>query len=635
MCGIIGGLGYSEKAIVSGLDTMNDRGPDDVGIWRDGNTVLGHRRLAIIDTSSRGRQPMADASGRVAITFNGEIYNYRELRTELAVSYPFQTETDTEVLLAGYLCWGLPQLLLRIRGMFAFALWDDRTQTMAFARDPFGKKPLLYTTQEGKLLFASTLNALLQVLPRTPRLSPTALDDYLTYLAVPGEFSIFDGIHKLRPGHYALYQRGKLDVHRYYCLSFADPLKISEEEALEQLDALIHQAVRRRLVSDVPIGAFLSGGVDSSLVTAIMAQESGHPITTLTMGFDDSAYDERPYARQVSNRYGTVAVEGVLDRELWKHLPRLVYAFGEPFADSSALPTFAVAEFARKHVTVVLNGDGGDELFAGYTRPLAEAMALRYRRMVPGFLRSGIGRYAHSRPKLRPRLLNGVKQVLEAGMTDARSAFVFDRSLRSFRDELYSRDFKLRLGKHHPDDWYKRVWDEADGPSPVDKVLYGDMLTYLPDELLPKMDAMTMAHSLEARSPLLDVDLADFTARLPYTMKVQGVETKPLLKKLARRYVPDEVLYRPKKGFNMPLSEWLRTALSPVLRELLFSSSFERGLFDTTFVHKLAAAHLSGSRDYGQQLWSLMMLELWFRMYVDRDIKATDDILTPEIVTVP
>lgn len=635
MCGIIGGLGYSEKAIVSGLDTMNDRGPDDVGIWRDGFTVLGHRRLAIIDTSPRGRQPMADASGRVTITFNGEIYNYRELRTELAVSYPFQTETDTEVLLAGYLCWGLSQLLARIRGMFAFALWDDRTQTMAFARDPFGKKPLLYTTQAGKLLFASTLNALLQVLPTTPRLSPTALDDYLTYLAVPGESSIFDGIHKLRPGHYALYQRGKLDVHRYYYLSFTDPLKISEEEALEQLDVLIHQAVRRRLVSDVPIGAFLSGGVDSSLVTAIMAQESGHSITTLTMGFDDPAYDERPYARQVSNRYGSVAVEGVLGRQLWKHLPRLVYAFGEPFADSSALPTFAVAEFARKHVTVVLNGDGGDELFAGYTRPLAEAMALRYRRMVPGFLRSGIGRYVRSRPKLRPRLLNGVKQVLEAGMTDARSAFVFDRALRSFRDELYSRDFKLRLGKHHPDDWYKRVWDEADGPSPVDKVLYGDLLTYLPDELLPKMDAMTMAHSLEARSPLLDVDLADFTARLPYTMKVQGVETKALLKKLARRYVPDEVLYRPKRGFNMPLSEWLRTALSPLLRELLFSSAFERGLFDTNFVHKLAAAHLSGARDYGQQLWSLMMLELWFRMYLDRDIKATDDILTHEMVAVP
>jgi asparagine synthase (glutamine-hydrolysing) len=634
VCGIIGGLGYSESAIRRGLDTMEDRGPDDMGLWRDGDTILGHRRLAIIDTSLRGRQPMVDASGRVAITFNGEIYNYRELRAELEAAYPFRTETDTEVLLAGYACWGLLRLLQRIRGMFAFALWDDRTQTMALARDPFGKKPLVYTTQEGKLLFASTLNALQQVLPRTPRLSPTALDDYLTYLAVPGEDSIFDGIHKLRPGHYALYQKGKLDVHRYYYLSFAHPLAISEEEALEQLDTLVHQAVRRRLISDVPIGAFLSGGVDSSLVTAIMAQESKHPITTLTMGFDEAAYDERAYARLVSQRYGTHAVEGVLGRELWGQLPRLVHAFGEPFADSSALPTFAVAEFARKYVTVVLNGDGGDELFAGYTRPLAEAMALRYRRLVPGFLRYGIGRYAHSRPKLQPRMLNGVKQVLVAGMTDARSAFVFDRSLRSFRDELYSRDFKLRLGNHHPDDWYRSVWDEADGPTPVDKVLYGDMLTYLPDELLPKMDAMTMAHSLEARSPLLDVDLADFTARLPYEMKVQGVETKPLLKKLARRYVPDEVLYRPKKGFNMPLSQWLRTSLAPLLRELLFSASFERGLFDTAFVHQLAKAHESGAKDYGQQLWSLMMLELWFRMYLDRDIKVTDDIRSSGIVAV-
>ncbi|KPV39353.1 asparagine synthase (glutamine-hydrolyzing) [Alicyclobacillus ferrooxydans] len=628
MCGIIGGIGCSETAIRRGLNTMRDRGPDDMGVWRDQAVILGHRRLAIIDTSFRGQQPMTDPSGQVAITFNGEIYNYQELRTELAAGYPFRTETDTEVLIAGYLRWGVERLLQRIRGMYAFALWDGREQTMILARDPFGKKPLFYTLLTGELVFASTLNALLKVLPKTPPVSPTALDDYLTYLAVPGESCIFEGVQKLRPGHYMVYRNGVSRVYRYYYLSFAEPLKISESEALEELDRLLHIAVRRRLISDVPIGAFLSGGVDSSLVTAIMAEESALPITTLTMGFEEAMYDERPYARRVSEKYGTRAVEGVLDSQLWTNLPRLVYALGEPFADSSALPTYAVSRFAREHVTVVLNGDGGDELFAGYTRPLVEAMALRYRQIVPHFLRNGIGRYAKHRPKLRPRFLNGVKQVLEAGMTDARTAFVFDRALRSFRGGLYSHDFQLLLGTHHPDHWYQSVWDEADGPSPVDKALYGDLMTYLPDELLPKMDAMTMANSLEARSPLLDVDLAKFTARLPFQLKVQGIETKALLKKLASKYVPHDVLYRPKKGFNMPLSEWLRSTLSPLAHELLSSPAFNRGIFDQTAVKRMLHQHQTGAGDFGQQLWSLMMLEMWYRMYVDGDIGPNDEIST-------
>lgn len=625
MCGIAGAIGHSENKVYQALDQMVSRGPDDAGVWRadQGDVLFGHRRLSIIDLSRNGRQPMTDPSGQIAITFNGEIYNFRALRRDLTRHYNFKTETDTEVLLAGYLVWGLEELLKRIRGMFAFGLWDGRERRLILARDPFGKKPLYYSLHHGKLAFASTMNAMLCFEERTPDIHYPALDDYLTYMAVPGDESIFQGIHKLLPGHYASYQHGELGIARYWYLSFANQVHITESEALDELDRLLRQAVRRRMVGDVAMGSFLSGGVDSGLVTAIMAEESGNPITTLTMGFADHQFDERPYAQMVSQRYGTIAQESVLDSELWPSIPAIVHAFGEPFADSSALPTYYIAKFAREHVTVVLNGDGGDELFAGYTRPLVEAMAYRYRQAVPQFLRAPIGSYAHARSKLRLRMLNGMKQVLEAGRTDARSAFVFDRALRSFREELYTSELKRHLNGRHPDEWYHKIWDEADGPTPVDRVLYGDAMTYLPDELLPKMDVMTMAHSLEARAPLLDLDLAEFAARIPYPLKVQGLDTKMLLKKLAARYVPQDVLFRPKKGFNMPLAEWLRTVLARPMKELLLGArAKDRGLFQFTQVEGMIQAHELGKRDYSQQLWSLFVLEIWFHMYVDRDLPA-------------
>lgn len=619
MCGIVGAIGYPRACVAIAMETMVTRGPDDAGIWQSNQVIFGHRRLSILDLSAHGRQPMTDETGQVSITFNGEIYNFKELRRELERVFRFKSQTDTEVLIAGYLHWGFRELLNRIRGMFAFAIWDDRTQTLYLARDPFGKKPLFYSTVNQKLVFASTMNAMLEFFNSTPDINPTAIDDYLTYLAVPGEKSIFKGIHKLLPAHYAVYHQGELAIERYWKLSFANPLDITEQEALDELDKLVHQAVVRRQVSDVPIGCFLSGGVDSSLVTAVMAQESSSPITTLTMGFDDPDFDERPYARMVSEKYGTIQQESVLKPDMWQAIPHLVRQFGEPFADSSALPTYYIAEFARKHVTVVLNGDGGDELFAGYVRPLAESLAVPYRRLVSSVVRELIGNYVHTKEKLRPRVLNGVKHVLETGRTDARSAFVFDRALRSYRNELYSARFKSSLGNHHPDEWYRSVWDEADGPTSVDKALYGDLSTYLPDDLLPKMDAMTMAHSLEARSPLLEVDLATFTARIPASLKVQGMDTKMLLKKLALRYVPREVLFRPKKGFNMPVASWLRTVLKEPMKELLLGErAMSRGLFERDIVQRYVDAHVSGQRNFSQQIWSLMMLELWFQMYVDK-----------------
>lgn len=623
MCGIAGTVRRSagREQVCRALDTMISRGPDAHGIWERDGVTLGHRRLSILDLSDKGRQPMTDPSQRVAVTFNGEIYNYRELRDVLEGTYRFQTDTDTEVLLAGYLAWGMEELLRQVRGMFAFGLWDERNKTLYLARDPFGKKPLYYLRDSSSFAFASTMNALLCFLARTPDVDSLALDDYLTYMAVPGEQSIFCGIRKLLPAHFGVYRDGRWSTHRYWQLSHADPLDITEQEALDEVDRRLTNAVRRRLMSDVPIGAFLSGGVDSSLVCAMMARQMDEPITTLTMGFEDARFDERPYARLVSTRYQTRHQEQILQEEMWPLIPSILHEFGEPFADSSALPTYMVSKFAKEHVTVVLNGDGGDELFAGYARPLVEVMARRYRRVVPAFVRGPIGAALQGREKMRPRFASGVKQVLEAGQGSARDMFVFDRALRSYRDGLYSDEFSARLDGHHPDEWYHRIWDESDGPTDVDKVLYGDAMTYLPDELLPKMDAMTMAHSLEARSPLLDVDLAEFVARIPYGLKIQGFDTKVLLKKLALRYVPREVVYRPKKGFNMPLAHWLTTVLKEPVEDVLFSkAALSRGFFRPDQVRTLVNAHLEGKRDHAQQIWSLFNLELWFRMYIDRDL---------------
>ncbi|MCZ8516501.1 asparagine synthase (glutamine-hydrolyzing) [Paenibacillus filicis] len=620
MCGITGCVGYSMDKVKRSLNRMVERGPDNEGTWSNQDVILGHRRLSIIDLSASGHQPMLDASEEIAITFNGEIYNYLDLRNELKHQYSFRTHTDTEVILAAYSCWGLNRTLQKIRGMYAFAIWDNRSKSLIMARDPFGKKPLFYSCANGKLAFSSTLNALLEYYDALPPVNPCAIDDYLTYLAVPGDECIFEGIQKLLPGHYAIYKDRKLSVERYWHLSFANPVSISEEEALEELDRLIRKAVRSRMVSDVPIGAFLSGGVDSSLVTAIMALESGKPITTVTMGFDDPQYDETRFARKVSEAYQTDHHEFTLTMDYWKSIPDILSRFGEPFADSSALPTYFVSKQAKEEVTVILNGDGGDELFAGYTRPLAESMAMRYRKALPGWLRRPIGRYALSKPKLSPRILNGMKQVFELGMTDARTAYVFNRALRPYRESVYTPEFLQQLGNHHPDIWYQRVWDQADGLASVDKMMYGDLNSYLPDDLLAKMDTMTMAHSLEARSPLLDIELAEFTATLPHQLKIQGLDTKMLLKKLASRYVPHEVLYRPKKGFNMPIESWLRTVLSKKASELLLGKrAVDRGLFRSEHVKRLLDAHQSGKRNYAQQLWSLLCLEIWFRIQVDKD----------------
>lgn len=617
MCGIVGVIGPGAEKYKARLehacDVIHHRGPDEGGLWTSRDAALGFRRLAILDLSEAGHQPMLSLDGRVALVFNGEIYNYRELRRELASSYPFRSQTDSEVLLAGFAAWGWEELLRRIDGMFAFAIWDDRTQTLYSARDRVGKKPFFYARTPDGLIFASTLNAIRTFLPDTPDLDPTAIDSYLTYQAVPAPLTVFQGVRQLPPAHQMVFEASseRLTLNRYWDVRYAPKRKDDEAATLDALDDLVRQAVRKRLASDVPLGAFLSGGVDSSLVVAMMAQEVGQ-VEAVTMGFEDPAFDERPFARQVANRWGARLHEHLLRPRAVADLPEIVWQYGQPLADVSIVPTYYVAQAAKEHVTVVLNGDGGDELFGGYARPVIARAAMAYRSLLPSGLRGWLGKRMneYQRGPLRRLALLAV-----AGQGTAEEAFVYDRAFRRYRELAYTSEFRRELGSWHPDALYREVWERAAGEDDVDRALYGDLVTYLPDQLLAKMDVATMAHSVEARSPLLDTALLEYSAGIPTGLRLRGYATKYLLKRLAERYVPREVLYRRKRGFVMPASAWLRGELEPYLNAALHSPVFlERGWVRPQFVDRMLSEHKTGQRDWGEQLWATFVLSVWLHL---------------------
>jgi asparagine synthase (glutamine-hydrolysing) len=634
MCGIIGIIGpiadQSEERVAFARDIMIHRGPDDAGLDRIGLALLGFRRLAILDLTPAGHQPMLNSDRSVGLVFNGEIYNFQELRQELQSSYKFHSHSDTEVILNGYLEWGWEEMLRRIDGMFAIAIWDNRTRTLYGARDRVGKKPFFYHTSENGFIFSSTLNSLRALLEGTPKVNPAALDAYLTYQAVPAPLTMFEGVHQLLPAHQFVYRLDSqhLEISRYwdvdYDQKFSDK---SEADVLDELDDLIHQAVRRRLVSDVPLGAFLSGGVDSSLVVGVMAAEMQEAVNAIVIGFDDEKYDERRYARQVASHLGTDRVnltEHVLDPSSISNLPEIIWQYGQPVADVSIVPTYHVAKAARKNVTVVLNGDGGDEVFAGYARPIVAGAAQHYRQWTPGFVRSLLGR---SMKSLQGSIPRAVSMLIEAGSQTAAETFIYDRALRSHRNQLYSSQLRSKLLEWHPDKLYRSVWDSARATDDVDRALYGDFKTYLPDQLLTKMDVSTMAVALEARSPLLDKHLIEYAATIPTNLRIKGYTTKYLLKKLASRYVPKEVLYRRKRGFVMPTSNWMQGDLMETLNTVLNSEQFfDRGWFNPEVVRQMLSEQQTGERNWSEQLWTLLILELWARLMLDQTLSRTDNL---------
>jgi asparagine synthase (glutamine-hydrolysing) len=623
MCGIAGQITTDRRPVdgrmVAAMGArLRHRGPDDEGLYVKGHVGLAHRRLSILDVSPAGHQPMSNDAGTVWVVFNGEIYNYRELRGQLRSPRSVRSRTDTEVLLYLYEDYGVRCFEL-IRGMFAVAIWDERNQRLLLARDRLGKKPLFYALRNKALSFASELKALLVEEPR-PEIDPVALHHYLTFQYVPAPQTIYRDVRKLLPGHVLVYEDGKLTDNAYWELSYGKgSARRSDEDYREEFRALLTESVRLRLVSDVPLGAFLSGGVDSSSVVALMSRLTDRPVKTFSIGFKEEAFNELPYARQVAERFATDHHEFVVEPSTVEILPALARVYDEPFADSSAIPTYYLAQLTRQFVTVALNGDGGDELLGGYPR---------YRFDDTERLLSSIAS-DRTRERLRgwlariPRALPGIGRLrssLEPLLTPLSRTYL--RRICYFSPEekaaLYTDEFLDTVRRHDSlavlDGWF----DQARASDLLDRLLAVDTRSYLPDDLLVKVDRATMAHGLEARSPLLDHRLMEFAAALPVDQKVREGEGKYLLKSAMRELLPEPVTAREKMGFAVPLDRWYRSECRDFVRDTLLSArSLQRGYFKPERIRELLDREQGGASAYGARVHALLMLELWHREYMD------------------
>ena len=600
---------------------LEHRGPDSRGIHTEPGVGLGIQRLRIIDLVT-GDQPIFNEDKSVAVVLNGEIYNFLELRERLgAQGHLFATSGDTEVIVHLYEELG-PACIEHLDGMFGLAIWDASARRLVLARDRLGKKPLYYCLGDGVISFASELGALLES-PDVPRqLDLAAIDAYLAYRYVPSPMSAFAAVHKLAPAHRLVYENGRAHVGRYWQLDFAAKGQFdSDDEAFEGVREHLRRAVRRRMISDVPLGAFLSGGVDSAAVVAAMAEASSEPVKTFSIGFR-SELDERPLARLVAQRFATDHHELVVEPDAVEILPQIVRHHGEPFADATSVPTFYLAQMTRQHVTVALNGDGGDEAFGGYNRYQAALLAKRLSRL-PGPVRRTAAALAAQLPtkgqidswRMRARRLGETLALDQAGLH-----FAYMTALQGLRRErLYTPEFVAELGPSMVEADFRALWERTTATGSLDRMLEVDTLTYLPDDLLAKVDIATMAHSLEGRSPLLDHELMQFAASLPERLKVNGRQKKVALRRAMDGIVPDEILGAPKRGFQPPLAEWLRGDLREYARQVLLDpSSRARGYFRTDAVSKLLDEHGTGSADNSQGIWTLLVLELWHREFVDR-----------------
>ena len=627
MCGIAGRYNHLSGApvpprMIQGMcDLIAHRGPDADGVWTDGPVGLGHRRLAVIDLSEGGRQPMTDVHGGLMIVFNGEIYNYLELKKDLVSrGHRFRSKSDTEVMLASYRQWGA-DCVTHFRGQFAFALWDPSARTLLIARDRIGKKPLHYWLDRDGIAFASEPKAFLAdpAFRREPNLE--ALSEYLNYQYVPSPLSAFKGVHKLQPGHRLIVKDGRVTVDRYWRLSYAAKRRVSEDEACEELIERLREATRLRLISDVPLGAFLSGGIDSSAVVAVMAGLMDTPVKTFSIGFDEKEYDELPYARLVAQRYGTDHHEFVVRPDAVEIFPKLVWHYNEPYADASAIPTYYLSEMARRYVTVALNGDAGDENFAGYRRYIPTAPAQRFDRL-PSPLRKAVGGVARNvpAPGRSDSVMYRGRQWLRR-LSDspegryARRVMIFEPEIKT---DVCLPSFLEAAGDEGTPRRLLDAFARSDAGTFVDALLDVDVNHYLTDCLLVKVDIATMAHGLEGRSPMLDHEFMEFAASLPADLKLRGSTTKYIFKKAIRQLVPADIIDRPKKGFGVPLDSWFRNELREMSADVLLSPRAEqRGYFKPGAVRRMLEEHWSGAAAWQNHLWTLLMLESWHRMFID------------------
>lgn len=624
MCGICGKLNLNGPSPDSSLiermsSVLSHRGPDDFGIYIKDEIGLGHRRLSIIDLSF-GHQPMSNEDGKIWIVFNGEIYNFQELREGLIKKgHSFKTNSDTEVIIHLYEDYGI-DCVKKLRGMFAFAIWDASKKRLFLARDRLGKKPLVFSRNKNSFLFASEIKSILcdKSVPR--EIDPIAIHHYLSYGYVPAPLTIFKGIKKLQAGSFLVLENGNEKIERYWMPEYKPKLKISEEEAIDEILKYLKEAVKLRLISDVPLGAFLSGGIDSSAIVAMMASLMGLPVKTFSIGFEEEDFSEINFARIVSKRFQTEHYEFIVKPDALDILPKLAWFYNEPYADSSAIPTYYLSQMTRKYVTVALNGDGGDELFAGYDRYYACKLSLVYDK-IPKFIRDVIFNITKSLPEGEKRedILRKIKRFVGAVSSEPRRRY--GRWMTMFKNDekqrLYSEEMKETTKDIDSIDFLISLYKIAPTDDFLEATTFTDQLMYLPDDLLVKVDIASMAHSLEARSPFLDSELVNFVSLLPFDMKLRKGKSKYILKKALSNILPSEILTRKKMGFGVPIAKWFKCELHDYIYQILLDDrAKKRGYFNMDEIERILKEHTTGKRNYGYPLWTLLFLEVWHNVFV-------------------
>jgi asparagine synthase (glutamine-hydrolysing) len=630
MCGICGRLNFNDELVTKEFihrmcQVLKHRGPDDEGIYinpkseiRNPKIGMGVRRLKVIDLET-GHQPIHNEDKRIWIVCNGEIYNFKDLRMDLEKrGHKFYTKSDTETIIHLYEDYGI-DCVKYLRGMFAFAIWDERKRGLFLARDRLGQKPLVYAMINGSFIFASEIKSILENPEVEKEVNLEALHHYLTYQYIPASLTMFSGIKKLPPASILICNaKGEIKIERYWDLNYKNKLKLSEPEYCEKILELLREAVELRLISDVPLGAFLSGGIDSSAVVGIMSQLMDRPVKTFSIGFEEEDFSEINYARTIAKYFHTDHYEFIVKPETIEILPKLIWHYNEPFADSSALPTYYLARETRKHVTVALNGDGGDENFAGYDRYKANKIA-SYCNIIPRSLKRIAAGMAGKLPMRKAnRFFQAINESPER--RNIRWHCFFDNERKN---KLYSEEMRKKLSYLDAYDYMINVFQEAEADDFLDKILYTDINTYLPGDLLVKMDIATMAHSLEARSPFLDHKFMEFNARIPSRFKLKGLTSKYILKKALKGLLPEEILKRGKMGFGIPIGKWFRYQLKDYIREILLDTrNLQRGYFTRESIRQLLDEHISGKVDHGYRLWALLNLELWHRMFIDGTLKV-------------
>ena len=629
MCGIVGifdthgNRDIDREALRRMNESQHHRGPDEGELYLEKGLGMGHRRLSVIDLAT-GQQPFLNPARDVALVFNGEIYNYRLLRDELvALGHVFRTKSDTEVVLQSWLAWG-PDCVRRLRGMFAFAIWDRSQQTLFLARDHVGVKPMFYSLlPNGLFVFGSELKSIMTFPELSRELNPRAVEDYFAYGYVPEPKTIFNNAYKLSPGHCITLKVGDRAVQpqRWWDLAFRPAPQRPDAEVQEELIERLRETVHSQMESEVPLGAFLSGGVDSSAVVAMMAGDK--PVTTCSIGFDDPDYDESEFANQVARRYNTTHHGQIVDKDDYGLVDTLAHLYDEPFADSSAIPTYRVCQLARRHVTVALSGDGGDENFAGYRRYRFAMAEHSVRSKLPEAIRKPLfGTLGSLYPKAdwAPRMFRA-KTTFEALARDLVEGYFHgvSRLTDRQRDQLFSQGFRDDLQGYRAIDVMREHAARAPTDDPLSLIQYLDFKTWLPGDILTKVDRASMAHSLEVRVPLLDHTFCEYAATLPNDLKLRGGEGKYVLKKALEPHLPHDIMYRSKKGFSIPLAAWLRGPLREKLRAAALSPLLlDTGMFNEKFLREMVDQHIAGSKDYSAPLWSVLMFETFLRVSCNR-----------------